>query len=138
MDIQNNLFIGQGWSFPPEFDKSVGEVKLIGEEGDIEQSLYLILTTRLGERVMRPDFGSSLQDQVFDSFDLTTGTLLETQIRLALQTYEARVSVEKVQVTQEDPYEGRILIEISYRVLSSNAQRNLVFPFYLQGGNSPY
>jgi hypothetical protein len=68
-------FIGRGWAFPPAFVKSGapgaerGEVTMTGGIEDIRQSLGIILGTALGERLMRPDFGCNLEDQVFDAMN---------------------------------------------------------------------
>ena len=68
-------FIGRGWGFPPSYVKSGtsimprGEVAMTGGIEDIRQSLGIILGTTLGERIMRPDFGCSLEDQVFDAMN---------------------------------------------------------------------
>lgn len=64
-------FLGTGWSFPPEFNRHSGNVKMVSEEQDIEESLRILLSTRLGERVMIPRFGCDLTDLLFESINLT-------------------------------------------------------------------
>ena len=57
-------FLGQGWCFPPRANGAGGIAMTVGER-DIEASVRVILSTAKGERVMRPDFGSVIQDFVF-------------------------------------------------------------------------
>ena len=52
LDNQNSSFLGTGWAFPPSFNQSTGEVELISDEADIQQSLEIILSTQPGERLM--------------------------------------------------------------------------------------
>ena len=47
-----DAFIGTGWSFPPAFDKATASVELRTGIADVEESLRIIFTTQLGERVM--------------------------------------------------------------------------------------
>ena len=64
--MANNDFLGLGWNFPISVDDDSGQVELApdGEEG-IRQSIWMILGTSPGERVMRPDFGCGIHDMVF-------------------------------------------------------------------------
>jgi len=47
---QNLLFIGRGWSFPPNFNQAAGSVEMLEQEADIASSLEILLTTVRGER----------------------------------------------------------------------------------------
>ena len=47
-------FLGRGWSFPPSFDHTTGQIRLVEGIEDINQSLEILLSTSLGERVMQP------------------------------------------------------------------------------------
>ena len=50
-------FLGRGWGFPPEFNRATKAVNMLEDEADIKSSLEILLSTRLGERVMVPDYG---------------------------------------------------------------------------------
>ena len=49
-------FLGKGWVFPirPGAD---GRLRLTSEEEAVRNSIFLILSTAPGERLMRPDYG---------------------------------------------------------------------------------
>ena len=50
-------FLGRGWKFPVQIDPATGRVGMSELEQDIKESIYILLATAPGERVMRPDFG---------------------------------------------------------------------------------
>lgn len=123
-------FLGTGWSFPPEFNRHSGNVKMVSEEQDIEESLRILLSTRLGERVMIPRFGCDLTDLLFESINLTQKTYVIDLIQTAILYYEPRIDVEKIDIIPGTEVEGKLLIDVTYKVRSTNSRRNMVYPFY--------
>jgi uncharacterized protein len=122
--------IGSGLAFPLQVDRR-GQIALAKDEQDIEQAIQLILGTAPGERPMRPEFGCGVHDFVFDSIDATTVGQMEVAIRDALDRWEPRVFVETVEFNLDFVGEGRLIIDIGYRVRATNTMRNLVYPFYV-------
>jgi phage baseplate assembly protein W len=122
--------IGSGLAFPLQVDRR-GGIALARDETDIEQAIELILGTAPGERPMRPEFGCGVHDFVFDSIDASTIGKMETAIRDALDHWEPRVVVETVEFDLSDVDEGRLMIDIGYRIRVTNTIRNLVYPFYV-------
>jgi phage baseplate assembly protein W len=122
--------IGTGVAFPLQVDRR-GGIALARDETDIEQAIELILSTAPGERPMRPEFGCGVHDFVFDSIDAMTVGKMEVAIRTALDRWEPRVRVEKVEFDLSDVQAGRLIIDIGYRVRATNSMRNLVYPFYV-------
>lgn len=125
-------FLGVGWSFPIQVDDG-GDVTLAMYEEDIRQALLLILETNHGERVIRPDFGANLRAMVFEPMNTTTTSLVRHQVEQALILWEPRIDQIVVQV-KTDPPQGRMMIDIGYRIRQTNTFYNLVYPFYLQEG----
>lgn len=127
-------FLGSGWSFPPAFDKTEKRVALTHDREDIERSLEILLGTRKGERVMRPEYGCNLDEMVFESFNLSLKTYLADMVETAILYHEPRI--EPLQITIDDSFihDGRLLIEIDYRVRATNSRFNMVYPFYLEEG----
>lgn len=125
-------FLGVGWSFPVQPDGS-GDITLAAYEEDIRQALLLILETNYGERVMRPDFGANLRAMVFEPMNTTTLALVRHRVEEALTLWEPRIDNIVVQVTANQS-QGRMMIDIGYRVRQTNTFYNLVYPFYLQEG----
>lgn len=124
-------FIGTGWSFPPAFDLEGGCVEMRTGIADIEESLRIIFTTHLGERVMQPGFGAALDQHVFDPMNSSRLSYLEDQIKRAILYHEPRIDAESIAVTPDEP-EGRLLVAITYRVRGANSRFNFVYPYYLE------
>ena len=122
-------FLGVGWAFPVTTD-ATGAVATAALEEDVRQAVWIILGTARGERVMRPDFGSGLSTLVFEPITTTTIALARHHVEEALVTWEPRIDSITVTVTAE-PAEGRLMIEVRYRIRATNTFYNLVYPFYL-------
>jgi hypothetical protein len=125
-----NPIIGRGWSFPPILDER-GTVALTGDDEEIEQSIFLILSTALGQRVMRPEFGCRIHELVFAPNNATTAGLATRYVREALGQWEPRIDLKKVDVAPDPNDHARLIISIEYRILASHNNRSLVYPFYL-------
>jgi phage baseplate assembly protein W len=122
--------LGSGLSFPLTVDRR-GGIALANGEQDVDQAIEIILSTAPGERPMRPEFGCGVHDFVFDTIDAATVGRLETEIRNALDRWEPRIEVDRVDFDLDHMGEGQLLIEIGYRVRATNHERNLVYPFYV-------
>jgi len=124
-------FLGQGWNFPVGLDG--GQIGLTpdAEEG-IRQSIWTILATSPGERVMRPDFGCGIHDLVFGVNNAATATSVTRAVREALATWEPRIDVLDVYASPDPSRSNVLVIEINYQVRSTNSRFNLVYPFYLE------
>lgn len=123
-------FLGTGWSFPPRFEKRANKVALVSDEEDIRESLMILLSTRPGERVMNPLYGCNLDDLLFAPLNLTLKTYVADLIETAILYFEPRIDLDKVQISENNDLEGELLIELNYRIRSTNTRRNLVYPFY--------
>lgn len=126
-------FLGAGWKFPPRLD-SRGQIELIHQEQDVEEAIRIILMTNVGERPMRPEFGSELFRLQFAPNDVTTGGIAGRYVKEALARWEPRIEVLSVSAGPNDRNPSQLLIEIGYRIRATNSDRNLVFPFYLIPG----
>ena len=122
--------IGSGLAFPLQVDRR-GGLALARDETDIDQAIQLILSTAPGERPMRPEFGCGVHDFVFDTIDATTVAQMEGEVRDALDHWEPRIEVLAVDFDLSGVDRGELLINIGYRMRSTNHLRNLVYPFYI-------
>lgn len=131
---KDEAFLGKGWSFPPAFDKKTrGAVMLSGEE-DIRSSLEILLSTRVGERVMQAGYGTNLDQFVFESLTTSFVTYMRDWIKKAIDFYEPRIDLKKVDVVTDRQNEGILFIVLDYVTRSTNTRNNLVYPFYLNEG----
>jgi len=129
-------FLGRGWKFPVQVDPVTGRIMMSDGEDDIAEAIRIILMTYRGERVMRPDFGSRLNDYVFGLTDPTTLGVLESDLRNAIMAWEPRVGKVEVHVQQDKSNPEQLWIDITYTVRSTNNLFNMVYPFYINEGAS--
>ena len=134
MPFEDPGFLGRGWAFPPKFDAFTGETALVGADEDITQSLRILFETRPGERVMHPTFGCRIHDYIFDPMNASTMRNMEAAIAQAILFFEPRIDVEATKVAIADANEGRLTINLLYRVRQTNSRANVVFPFYIREG----
>jgi phage baseplate assembly protein W len=127
-------FLGTGWSFPPAFGNRDGQVKMLSDVEDIQSSLEILLTTRPGERVMRPDYGCNLDELLFEPLTTTFKTYIKDLVSTAILYYEPRIEVNNIDLDDTGELEGRIVISIDYTVSATNTRFNFVFPFYKKEG----
>jgi phage baseplate assembly protein W len=125
-------FIGSGWAFPVRTDATASIATNDGDER-IRQSIRIILGTGIGERPMRPEFGCSIHDLVFEVLDARLAGRVERAGRAALARWEPRITVARVLALRDPGDEARLLVDIAYVVRRTGDARNLVFPFYTIG-----
>jgi hypothetical protein len=124
-------FLGVGLGFPVSVDPQTGALNPGAYEESVRQSIWIILGTAKGERVMRPDFGCGIYDLVFEMNTASTAGKVAQAVREALLLFEPRIDVRDVQVRAENGGEV-LLISIAYEVRATNNVFNLVYPFYLE------
>ena len=126
-------FLGTGWKYPVTLEN--GEIALSRHEEDIRQAIRIILETAPGERLMRPDFGCGIHDYVFAPNNVRTAGLIRFHVEEALRRWEPRIDLETVNVRPDPDAASTILIDIAYKVKSTDSRYNLVYPFYLERGS---
>lgn len=127
---EKGSFLGRGWKFPPEFNQKTNEVEMSTNEQDIEESLNILLSTRIGERIMLPEYGCNLDELLFSPLNLTLKTYVIDLIKTAILYFEPRIDVLKIDITNSDEIEGELLIDLDYKIRATNSRRNQVYPFY--------
>jgi phage baseplate assembly protein W len=127
MDID---FLGVGWTLPVELEKN--QILMAKYEDSVRQSIWAILNTARGERIMRPNFGCRIHDHVFAPNNSGTVGLIISDVRSALVEWEPRIDVLDVDLLPNPAKPNLLQISINYQVRTTNNQFNLVYPFYLQ------
>ncbi len=127
-------FLGTGWSFPPTFNNITNEVEMLSDERDIESSLHILLTTRVGERTMVPDYGCNLDELVFESLTSTFKSYIKDLVKTAIIRHEPRIKLNSIELDDSREFEGVILVIIDYTIRSKNTRFNYVYPFYINEG----
>lgn len=130
---RQNSFLGTGWAFPPTFTRGPQSVVMVRDEEDIRQSLEILLTTSIGERFLRPDYGCDLRRYVFEPLDEGLVAYIRDLVDNAILYHEPRVRLLDLTLTTQAD-EGTLLIELTYVIRSTNSRKNFVFPFYKDEG----
>ena len=128
-------FMGRGLRFPLQIDPKTGKIAMVSEEEDIMEAIGIILNTTQGERVMRPEFGSNVLDYTFSTSSDSERQSLAFDLREQLGYQEPRIDDIEVHCKETDELEGAIIVEVSYRVRSTNNRYNHVYPFYKTEGS---
>ena len=136
--ISNNLLevIGTGIDFPFRYDTGSGVGTLVSSNAGerIRDSIHVVLSTRIGERMFNPEFGSRLPELVFEPNDDILKNLLRIYTVDALRRWEKRVEI--LTVTMLDGYNDDrniIGINIEYTIRNSHIKGSYVFPFVKEG-----
>lgn len=127
----DSQMLGSGIAFPLRLEG--GKLATNAAEEHVKQSILLILGTAYNERVMRPDFGGGMERLVFEPMNAVTVMLVQHQVQETLKRYEPRIELLSV-VAGASVDQGRLEVEISYRIKQTGAVDNLVYPFYLASG----
>ena len=128
-------FLGQGLAFPFRFLQRSGGARIStitsADHAHIHESIRQILGTRPGERFMLPEFGSRLKDLVFEPNDIVLRSLMQHYVIDALARWEKRIIITGVEFddTPENKDRNLLPVRISYRIIQSQVEGNMVYPF---------
>lgn len=127
-------FLGTGWAFPPEFNNHSATARTVSGEDDVHESLHILFSTQLKERVLRSDFGCDMTAMLYESITTTLLTKIKGLIENAILLYEPRIDLLHVEFHTENTLDGVINIEITYLIRTTNSRKNFVYPYYLEEG----
>jgi phage baseplate assembly protein W len=122
--------LGKGFAYPLRTTPR-GSLAVARQDQKIRESIRIILGTQVGERVMRPDFGSNLKSLVFAPNSPATASLARHYVEEALTRWEPRITLEEVAV-RNDLAERALVIDVHYHIAATFQRQNLVFPLYLE------
>lgn len=107
--------------------------ELVYNDDALQKSIVAILSTPVGSRPFRRDFGSRVTGLLFDPIDQITASTLASEIDYALSTWEKRISNLKVEVLPDRDTQA-FYVSITYTVpsLGNNVQN---FKFNLIAGS---
>jgi len=71
-----------------------------------------------------------MSELLFETLDTRMKTLMADKVESAILYHEARITLESVNLDDSQELEGVVLIEVVYRVKSTNSRFNFVYPYY--------
>lgn len=113
-----------------------GGVAMVAGEDSVRQAILLLLSTMPGERVMRPTYGCYLHRLAFAANDPTTAGLAIHYVRQALERWEPRIAILRLDAGPSPDRPEQLDIELEYRVLASGQSRQVGFGFDLTRGGT--
>lgn len=110
-----------------------GGVAMVSDRDSVRQAILLLIATTPGERVMRPDYGCLLKRLVFSPNDDTTAGLAIHYVRRALEQWEPRIDIVRLDANRDEQYPEYLHLFLEYRVRATQQQDQLTFSFSLAG-----
>ena len=132
-NLEGDKILGRGIAFPLRL--AGGEVGMNAYDSQGMQSILLILMTGQGERAMRPEFGAGMELLAFEPMNAVTVALVQHRVKDALSRFEPRIEVLGVSA-EARPAQGQLVVSIDYRIKRTNSVNSLVYPYYLERGES--
>jgi len=126
-------YLGQGLAFPLRVTGH-GRIATARAEAKIEQAVWLIMATAVGERVMRPNYGCGVHDMLFDPNNIAAQARMGDHVRRSLTEQEPRIAVLDVTVESSPADPSAVLIRVDYRIHENNAIASLVYPYFVTEG----
>ena len=110
-------------------------IEMVSGNDAVRQAILLLLSTRPGERVMRPTYGCDIYQLLFAPNDDTTAALAIYYVRRALERWEPRVAIVKLDANQDPEQAHWLVITLGYRVRATGAVEQIELTLNLAGGN---
>lgn len=125
-------FIGKGWCFPPYFNRYDKSVETVTGKEEIEQSLKILFSTNVQERLFHPDFGCDLRRFQFSPNNRVTLLQIQQLVENTIRQYEPRIILNNVDINIDEIMDGKLVIYLSYTIRTTNSQYNMVYPYYFE------
>ena len=122
---------GRGIGFPPRVAPN-GQMLWSAGELNVRESICIILQTRPGERVMRPDFGCGLNRFLFEPNSIGTLRLIQEEVKRSLKRWEPRIKLDDVVVSTSAEDTRAVDITIYYTLIATQRRERLNMTLALQ------
>lgn len=94
---------------------SSGRLKIVENVESARAAISNILHTRKGERVMLPEFGSTILDILFEPLNATSIKLLSRTVKEDIERWDDRVIIEGVDI-YPDPDQSSLSLKLLFRI----------------------
>jgi phage baseplate assembly protein W len=104
--------------------------RTLSDAAHLRQSIADILTTPIGSRVMRREYGSQLPDLIDAPTNDHTRLLAYAAVAMALMRWETRIRLSRVQLFLGDR-PGQVVLELEGTRVDTNEAQSLSVPLNL-------
>ena len=115
---------------------STRKISMVEEDASVRQAILLLVTTVPGERVMRPDYGCELYRLAFSPNDDTTAGLAIHYVRRALERWEPRIEILRLDAGRDDLRPECLTVVLEYSVRATRRADRVSFSVDLGGGTA--
>ncbi|HEY7066781.1 MAG TPA: GPW/gp25 family protein [Chloroflexota bacterium] len=122
---------GRSLAFPPRVDLN-GRLTWSEGELNVRESICIILRTRPGERILRPDFGCGLDRYLFEPNSVGTLRLIQEEVKRALTLWEPRVKLDDVRVATSPLDPRAVDVSIYYTLVATQQHERVNLTLALQ------
>lgn len=109
---------------------SVGQVT---DDDAVRQSVLMLLSTRPGERVMRPEYGCDLHSLMFMPNDDTTAGIAIYLVKTALVRCEPRIEIRDLDACSDPEDPAVLVISLKYQVRMTKTTDEIQLSLNLTG-----
>jgi phage baseplate assembly protein W len=113
-----------GWPLLPLPDAD-GELHYPSLDQSVRQMIQVVLRTRRGEQLQRPNFGAGLQDYLNEPNNLTTRRRIHDAVSEALDEWEPRILIDRIDVLEVPDRPSRLRVEVVYRLRRTGLAQRL-------------
>ena len=108
-------------------------IEMVAGDDAIRQAILLLLSTRPGERVMRPDYGCDIYRVLFAPNDETTAALAIHYVRSALLRWEPRIDIRALDAFQHPDAPNTLQISLAYQIRATQTTDEIQLDLELSG-----
>lgn len=123
--------LGKGFSFPIQYE--AGKWRTASDVSSVKAGVFYVLSTRIGKRFFRPEFGSLLHTLIFEPLDETTIQLAEVYAEEAIRNWVPRIQYVRATGKVSTQQENRLDLYIECKVIDKPVPEAFIYPFYVQG-----
>ena len=111
----------------------LGRIDTVHDDEAIRQALLLLLSTRPGERVMRPEYGCDLEVLLFQPVNGATAGMAIHYVRRAITLWEPRVEILSLDAYPCIDRDGCLEVALTYRVRATGHVDSLALNLDMAG-----
>jgi phage baseplate assembly protein W len=98
----------------------------------VRQLVRIILSTRPGEQLMRPDFGAGLDLLLHEPNTIATRRRIRDRVQSALERWERRILLDRVEVWEVNDEPTHVRVEVAYRLARTGAPGAIALTMQLE------
>jgi phage baseplate assembly protein W len=121
-----------GWPLLPLPDEQ-GQLTWPTLEASVRQLIRVVLSTRPGEQLMRPDFGAGLELLLHEPNTPATRRRIRDLVEDSVARWERRILLDRVEVREVPDEPSHVRVEVGYRLARDGAAGAVAVTVQLEG-----